>query len=247
VGGLAVLTVLVWAATLRRSDGRLHLILPHLPEGEAVFLRTPGGRQILLGSDPHANTLAAVLGREAGIFHRQLDAVVLPFRRASLLDGLPAALERLPCRNLYWAIEPPNGRAAARLNQTIRLAHTPAQRLTSGDRLQLDHDLLLHVVQTDGEKAALLIEYRNVRLLMPNGISPAALRSAAPAVEGATLLLGSLDLHDVPLEAWQSLHPALILLQSGQQGDGEVISTARHGRVEWISDGVAVWLRGERR
>lgn len=247
LGGLAVLNMLVWSAVLRRPDGNLHVIVPHLPDGQAVLLRAPGGRQFLLGSAPQANTLAGWLGREAGPFQRRLDAVILPFQRAAMLEGLPAAIERLPCRALYWTVEPPNSRVAARLNQTIRLAHTPTQRINSGDRLQLDHDMLLHVVQTDGEKAALLIEYRTARLLIPNGISPAALRSAAPAVEGATLLLGSLDLQDVPLEAWQSLQPALIVLQSGQDGEDGVISTARYGRVEWISDGESIWLRGEHR
>lgn len=245
LGGLAVLTLLVWEAALRRPDGNLHVILPHLPDGQAVFLRTPGGKQILLGSAPRANTLAGALGREAGLFQRQLDAVILPFRRAALLEGLPAALERLPGGSLYWAVEPPASRTAARLNQTLTLTDTPQQPLTAGDRLQLDEELVLIVLQSDGEKAALLIEYRDARLLMPNGFNPAALRAASPLVYGATLLLSSTDIKATPLAEWRSLRPALILLQSGQDEVEGVISTARRGRVEWISDGRAVWLRGE--
>lgn len=247
LGGLAVLNMLVWSAVLRRPDGNLHVIVPHLLEGQAVLLRAPGGGQFLLGSAPQANTLAGWLGREAGPFQRRLDAVILPFQRAALLEGLPAVMERLPCRALYWMVEPPNSRVATRLNQTIQLSHTPQQRLTAGDRLQLDQDLTVQVLQSDGETAALLIEYRTTRLLMPNGLSPAALRSSGMALDGATLLLGGLDLKDTPLEAWQSLHPALIVLQSGQDGEDGVISTARYGRVEWISNGKAVWLRGEHR
>jgi len=246
LGGLALLTVLVWQAALRRPDGNLHVILPHLPDGQAVLLRTPGGRQILLGSAARANTLAGTLGGETGLFQRRLDAAVLPFRRASLLEGLPAALERLPASSLYWAVEPPVSRTAARLNQTLTLTDTPQQRLAAGDRMQLDEGLVLTVLQSDGEKAALLIEYRDARLLMPNGFSPAALRAASPPVNGATLLLSSADLKETPPEAWRSLTPVLILLQSGQDEAERVISTARRGRVEWISDGHAVWLRGER-
>lgn len=244
LGGLAVLTVLVWEAALRRPDGNLHVILPHLPDGQAILLRTPGGRQILLGSAPRANTLAGALGRETGLFQRRLDAVVLPFQRAALLEGLPAALERLPGSRLYWAVEPPASRTAARLNQTLTLTDTPQQRLTAGDRLQLEDELVVHVLQSDGKKAALLIVYRDARLLMPNGYDPAALRSTSPPVYGATLLLSSTDLKETPLEEWRSLTPALILLQSGQDEVEGVISTARRGRVEWISDGRAVWLRG---
>jgi len=211
------------------------------------LLRAPGGGQFLLGSAPQANTLAGWLGREAGPFQRRLDAVILPFQRAALLEGLPAAMERLPCRALYWMVEPPNSRVATRLNQTIQPSHTPQQHLTPGDRLQLDRGLTVQVLQSDGEKAALLIEYRTTRLLMPNGLSPAALRSSGLVLDGATLLLGNLDLKDTPLEAWQSLQPALIVLQSGQDGADGMISTARYGRVEWISNGKAVWLRGEHR
>lgn len=247
LGGLCALTLLVWGAALRRPDGNLHVILPDFPDGQAVLLRTPGGRQILLGSAPHANTLAGALGREAGPFSRQLDAVILPFQRAALLGGLPAAVERLPCASLYWAVEPPASRTAARLHQTLSLTRTPQQRLAAGDRLQMDRDLILQVLQTDGERAALLIEYRNARLLMPNGFGPAALRSSSPPVDGATLLLGSLDQKTAPLEDWRLLNPALILLQSGQDGGDGTISTARYGRLEWISDGQAVWLRGESR
>jgi len=246
LGGLSILTLLVWGAALRRPDGKLHVILPHLPNGQAVLLRTPAGRQILLGSAPQANSLAGALGRETGPFSRRLDAAVLPFRQASLLEGMPAALERLPCSSLYWAVEPPASRTASRLHQTLSLTHTPQQQLAAGDRLQLDHDLILYVLQSDGERAALLIEYRDARLLMPNGFSPAVLRAASPLVNGASLLLGSLDGKDAPLDEWGSLNPAVILLQSPQaEGDG-MISTADHGRTEWISDGRAIWLRGAR-
>ncbi|GIV64355.1 MAG: DNA internalization-related competence protein ComEC/Rec2 [Bellilinea sp.] len=243
LGGLGVLTLLVWGAALRRADGNLHVIVPNFSDGQVVLLRTPGGRQVLVGSAAHANALAGTLGRETSLFSRRLDVVVLPFQRASLLEGMPAALERLPCRSLYWAVEPTASRSASRLHQTLSLTHTPQQRLAARDRLQLDHDLILHVVQSDGEKAALLIEYRNTRLLMPNGFSPADLLSAGAPVSGATLLLGSLDQKETPLDEWRSLNPSVILLQSGEDEGTGVISTARYGRVEWISDGSAIWLQ----
>ncbi|MEN4010620.1 MAG: ComEC/Rec2 family competence protein [Bellilinea sp.] len=255
LAGAGLVCLLTWEGALRRPDGRLHLVLLPLPEGSATLVRAPGGSQVLIGSAPHANNLAGALGREAGLFRRWLDGVVIPTRRAAQLEGLPAALERLPARSACWAVEPPGGRIGSRIADSLARSGANTLRLGGGQTLQLDEGVHLRVVAQDGERAALLLTYGNLRVLLPNGIPAATLRRVQPPLHGALLLLAADDLKESPLADWQAFEPPLVL-QHGSPPDfgwlsppdgAGVVSTARHGRIELISDGQQVWLSGARK
>lgn len=238
--------LLVWDGALRRPDGRLHLVLLDQPDGCAALVRTPGGSRVLIGGGAHANSLAGALGREAGVFHRWLDGVIIPTRRAEHLDGLPAALERLPARHAYWAVEPPGGRIGSRIGDSLARSGANAVRLGDAETLQLDEDVHLSIAAQDSERAALLLGWGELRILIPNGISATVLRRVQPSLHGAVLLLGNDDLKNSPLAEWQAFDPPLMLQQGTLPVSGGVVSTARHGRIELISDGRQVWLSGAR-
>ncbi len=245
LAGAGLVCLLVWEGALRRPDGRLHLVLLPLPESSAVLLRTPGGSQVLIGGGEHANSLASALGREAGLFRRQLDGVIIPTRRAAQLQGLPAALERLPARRAYWAVEPPGGRIGSRIADSLARSGAETLRLGSAQTLQLDEGVTLRVAAEDGERAALLLGWGELRVLLPNGIPAATLRRVQPSLHGAVLLLNADDLKNSRLADWQAFDPPLVLQPGAALDDAGVVSSARHGRIELISDGRQVWLGGE--
>jgi competence protein ComEC len=78
-GGLAALTVaatLVWWAALTQPDGRLHLYFLDVGQGDAIFVVTPTGRQVLIDGGAQRERLLTELGAVMPWWDRTLDLVI---------------------------------------------------------------------------------------------------------------------------------------------------------------------------
>ena len=69
--------VLVWQAVLNQPDGKLHMTVLDVGDGEAVLIESPEGRYVLIGGGESATRLADGLGRSLPLFHRKLDMLVV--------------------------------------------------------------------------------------------------------------------------------------------------------------------------
>ena len=76
------------------GPGRLEMHVLDVGQGDAILLRTPGGRNILIDGGPSGVGLARELGRALPHWNRQLDLVVLTHPQEDHVAGLPAALDR---------------------------------------------------------------------------------------------------------------------------------------------------------
>lgn len=94
VGGAAVGALLVWLAVLSLPDGRLHVAVLDIGQGDAILITTPEGRQILIDGGPTASDLAWRLGQEMPFWDHSLDMVVNTHPDADHLAGLPPLLNR---------------------------------------------------------------------------------------------------------------------------------------------------------
>ncbi len=91
--GLVVL-VLALCAWRGLPDGRLHVVFLDVGQGDAIFIQTPSGRQVLVDGGPSEPVLLAQLGRQMPFWDRTLDMVVLTHPDLDHITGLVAALER---------------------------------------------------------------------------------------------------------------------------------------------------------
>ncbi|HHW84633.1 MAG TPA: DUF4131 domain-containing protein [Chloroflexi bacterium] len=77
VSGLALTTVLAWAAVGALPDGRLHLWFLDVGQGDGILLQTPSGRQVLIDGGASPETLFGELGAVMPFWDRTLDLLVL--------------------------------------------------------------------------------------------------------------------------------------------------------------------------
>jgi len=241
--GFGLVVMLAWSGALRRPDGRLHVILLDTPESQAVVLRQPDGRTVLVGGADSGNQLSGDMGRLAGPLGRRLDALVLPSASTDQLNGLPLLIEHFHPEQAYWAIYPPDKRAAQRVNQVLADTRTDVTLLEPGAELQLDQGVTLRLLAADAEGAALQLEYENLCVLWPNGFSPAAVEKSGQRVKGC-LLLGDAELDAAE---WADLMP----LGAAYFGEYPLaqpgaLSTGANGQIEIISDGDKLWINAER-
>jgi competence protein ComEC len=91
-GGIAVFLVWQWSVT--QPDGRLHVAFLDVGQGEAIFIQSPAGRQLLVDGGPHPTVLNERLGEQMPFWDRSLDMVVATHPDADHISGLPGVFAR---------------------------------------------------------------------------------------------------------------------------------------------------------
>jgi competence protein ComEC len=94
VGGMGVVTLLIWLAVGTLPDGRLHVTFLDVGQGDAILMTLPDGRQMLIDGGPSATDLNWQLGRNMPFWDRSLDVVINTHPDADHLGGLVSVLER---------------------------------------------------------------------------------------------------------------------------------------------------------
>jgi competence protein ComEC len=87
---LTVTAVLIWLAALQLPDGRLHVAFLDVGQGDAILIRTPDGKDILVDGGPRYTSLASALGQRLPFWDRALDLVILTHPDA---DHMTAAIQ----------------------------------------------------------------------------------------------------------------------------------------------------------
>ena len=84
----------VWTAAATTPNGRLTVTFLDVGQGDAIFIQTPSGKQLLIDGGPDPDALQRELGRVMPFWDRSLDLIVLTHPDADHLNGLVSVLER---------------------------------------------------------------------------------------------------------------------------------------------------------
>ncbi|UCG23212.1 MAG: MBL fold metallo-hydrolase, partial [Chloroflexota bacterium] len=94
LAGGAVIAVLAVSWALSQPDGRLHVAFFDVGQGDATFIQTPSGRQILIDGGAYPTVLHDHLGREIPFWDRDIDLVIVTHPDADHAAGLPGVFDR---------------------------------------------------------------------------------------------------------------------------------------------------------
>jgi competence protein ComEC len=273
VGVTVVLLVLAFAFWQGLPDGKLHVVFLDVGQGDAIYIETPSGRQVLIDGGPSETQVLAQLGNQMGFWDRTLDMVVLTHPDADHVNGLVPVLERF--------------RVAAVVHRQIEMESET-------------YDYWLQLVIDEG--AVVYEGQAGLRLMLDEGLEMTVLHPGPKAWEGpndnsvvtrltygavSLLLTGDIEAEveealvgarrDVPLQSTllklahhgscgsstpeflDAVDPELVVVSVGADnhfghpcdevlerlGDLPVYRTDEQGAVEVISDGARVWVKAE--
>ncbi len=164
---LALVAVLVWAAVYALPDGKLHVYFLDVGQGDAILLRTPQGRTVLIDGGADPRLLTSRLGQVLPFWQRHIDLVIATHADQDHLGGLLGLGKRY---RIAQAIEPPvmdSSPLTAQWRAMLASGGVQAMRATRGtqvwlgDKLQLDvlHPPaeVAHMVNPDGNQNSLVI------------------------------------------------------------------------------------------
>ena len=99
-GPVVAVAALLWIAAFSLPGSRLHVTFIDVGQGDAAFITTPNGRQIVIDGGPDPLEMVRFLGREIPFRDRSIDLVVLTHAHADHVNGLIELLRRYDVKGI---------------------------------------------------------------------------------------------------------------------------------------------------
>lgn len=150
----AILLLLLVAS--QRPDGRLHLWVLDVGQGDAILLRTPRGNTALIDGGPGATPLLNGVGKELPFWQRNLNLVVLTHPHDDHLTGLVDLLGRYRVDEVIQTAFTPTTRTQEEWLRTLKDRAVAVHYARSGEEIgfQGEPDLSLRVLSPATPDAA---------------------------------------------------------------------------------------------
>lgn len=273
LGILLLLAMVCFSVWRTIPDGNLHITFLDVGQGDAIFIRTPSGRQVLIDGGPADRPLLRNLGCRMPFWDRTLDLVVLTHPDTDHLVGLLAVLERYRVEAIVFhpvLTETPwyAQWESSIKDETSRVypLSTQGLRIIFGDGTELEiwpPEPISVPANLNDASLVSRIAYGGFSVLLPGDISAEMerillargypLRSVVLKVahHGSCTSTSEEFLHAIePQLAVVSVgenrfgHPCSDVLE--RLKDRPVYRTDKHGSIEVITDGKLLWVVTER-
>lgn len=270
---LAGLVLLGWE--VGRPDDRLRVAFMDVGQGDAIFIKTPNGRQVLIDGGRYPSQTLDQLGQQMPFWDRSIDLVMATHPDADHVAGLIEVVERYNVSQLITngaeggsdaaygellaaAGERGNGVHVAQVGESIRLDEAVAlDILHSGDANQTDNrnDASIVARLSYGALAVLLTgdaEEAAETIMIHNGI-PLQAAVLKAGHHGANTSSSAEFLHAVApriviISAGRDNsygHPHPAMLTRAEEVGAAVLRTDELGTLELESDGSRMWWSAE--
>ena len=273
MGGLGIVLILVWIAAFSQPDGRLHVVFFDVGQGDAIFIQSPTGQQVLVDGGPDPTTLLARLGGQMPFWDRSLDLVVLTHPDEDHLAGLVPVLERYRVGQVFDVGYPSDTPAYTQWRELLAEKEIPVLDSRSGTQVALDGGVELTVLhpgrelventEADSNNNSIVIRLimGQFSLLLPGDIEAKVerelIRSGQPLASNVLKAPHHGSDTSSSLAFLQAVNPQLVVISVGQDNrfghpSPEVLQrlapytmlrTDEHGNIEIVTDGQCFWVK----
>lgn len=270
--GSLLLLLLVGGWSLTQPDGRLHVTFFDVGQGDAIFIQTPSGRQVLVDGGNFPSVLNDQLSRQLPFWDREIDLLVATHPDADHVTGLTGVFSRYRVGRLLT-----NGQgfnespiydavlAAAETRGTSIQRAQAGQVIEIGDGVRLEalHPGEILTDDRNENSVVLRLVYGDFSLLLTGDADEASER---------VMLRNGRSLHALVLKAGhhgsntststpflEAVRPQIVIVSAGKDNrfghpnqevldratavGAIVLRTDELGTIEVITDGQQMWWR----
>ena len=231
--GLTLLTILLAVTVASRPDGRLHITVLDIGQGDAILVEAPSGATMLVDGGPDPELTLRRMGANLPFFARRIDLLILSHPHQDHVAGLVEVLDRFGVGAVLHAGIPFENPAFDRLMADASADSVAVLLARSGQRLMLDPTTSVEVLYPSEADAAAPLPEGDIN----NGSVVLAVRHGG----FSALLTGDAE---APVEAalvGRGL-PTVDLLKVGHHGS---TSSTTPGMLDAVRPSVAVISSGE--
>jgi competence protein ComEC len=275
-GVAGVLLFLGFFAWRGLPDGRLHVVFLDVGQGDAIFIHTPSGRQVLIDGGPSETVLLSQLGRQMPFWDRTLDVVLLTHPDLDHITGLVPVLERYQVETVIHRQVELDSETYDYWLQLVEAEGADVYRGEIGLQLNLDRGLEMLVLHPGAElptgsepnvnnsSIVTRLTYGQVSVLLTGDIEAEVEQRLV--AQGATLASTVLkaahhgSCSSTTEEFLAAVDPEVVVISVGADNDfghpcagvlerlGElpVYRTDERGVIEIVTDGAQAWVETER-
>jgi competence protein ComEC len=146
--GLAAALVAAWGFS--QPDGNLRVTFLDVGHGEAIFIQSPHGRQVLVDGGAYPTVLYEQLGRQMPFWDRRLDLVIATQPDPAHTAALPGLFRRYRVDRLLLDGAPAGLAPAEALVAAATAARVPIHYALAGETILLDEGIRLEVLHPTG-------------------------------------------------------------------------------------------------
>ena len=205
---LAAAVVLIWTANASLPDGRLRVSLLDVGQGEAIFIQTPGGGQVLVDGGRDPRLLLQALGERMPFWDGTLDMVVLTHPHEDHLAGLVEVVRRY------------------RVDVVMDSAHAQESQVAAAWRAAVEREGATTILASHGQVVTL---EEGITLEVLNPPRPLMGGTASDVNNNSTVLRLSHGRVSFLLTGDLELEGELSLLDRGVDVRSTVLKVAHHG------------------
>ena len=146
---LAVLlagNILVWTAVSTLPDGRLHVSILDVGQGESILIRTPDGQNILVDSGPDPASACIQIGKRLPFWDRRIDMLILTQLQSDHIAGSLELLKRYDIRSMGIPPSASSATLPGEIIETVKIKQIALSTLFYGQQLDADGGVLLTVL-----------------------------------------------------------------------------------------------------
>ena len=262
---LFICTLLTWRVAADAPDGKLHITFLNVGSADAVLIKTPTGRNILVNEGPSTSLLSDALGQRLSFFDHGLDWLIVASTADNQVAALPRVLQRYPPQNVLWSGNQQASFSSRNLAQFLADQSIPVMRAQEGQEFDLGNGAKLKVLNVSSLGSTLLIEWNSFRVLLPIGENLDTLDQLemGNAVQPVTVLsLAQSGYAPLSPQDWiTNLNPQLVVL-SVAAGDinglpdqatldalagRSLLRTDQNGWIQIMTDGRQMWVNVEKK
>lgn len=172
-------------STASQKDGLLKVYFLDVGQGDAIFVETPNGNQVLIDGGPDNKVLQELAG-VMPFYDKDIDLVVLTHPHADHVAGLIGVLERYDIKNILQAKENYNSPVVPVWLDAVKNEKAKEIEAVAGRVIDLGNDVLLKIIypkislenQTvknpNNSSVVMMLDYKDVEILLVGDIEAKA-------------------------------------------------------------------------
>lgn len=245
ISGIAIGSILLLEFFWSLPDGKLHLVFCSVGQGDAIYIRFPDGRDMLIDGGPNDKVLGC-LGKYMPFWDREINLVAMTHPQKDHLQGLLSVVNRFKINYFVKSDVDNTTEGYYALLEAIKAQKVPVKLVTSGDRISLGRAALVAVWPSEEQVSMMKRDIAKDSCTGSSQECNNVLGTAAPANlnEGSVVFWLNYGNFDALLTGDADSRTEHGYRDSGQALDTvEVLKVPHHGSRSGMTNEFLNWIR----